>query len=96
MATYAMDIDIVPISGSNARTTRTLRFKSKAKTLPGLMAAAYRRYQEWLDIDTGYMPACVPDFVPYRLTREYDFDQDRFTYGCAPICDIFGHLSSPF
>lgn len=95
MATYAMDIDITRI-GSNARDTITLRFTSRAKTLPGIMAAAYRRYQEWLDTDKGAMPVCVPDFVPYRLVKEYDFDRDRFTYGCAPICDIFGHLCSPF
>lgn len=95
MATYAIDVDVVEI-GSNVRDSVTLRFKSRAKTLPGLMAAAYVRYQTWLKESESYMPAHVPDFVPYRLTKRYDFDHDRFTYGCEPICDIFGQLIRPF
>lgn len=96
MATYAIDIDVKRTTDESDRATVTLKFKSRAKTLPGLMAAAYKRYQWWLKSNPVYMPVCVPDFVPYRFTREYDFDHDRFTYGSEPICDIFGQLTRPF
>lgn len=96
MTTYAIDIDVKRIDNPSVTDTITLKFKSRAKTLPGLMARAYYRYRAWLSVAGDYMPAHGPDFIPYRLTRVYDFDRDRFTYGCAPVCDIFGNVTSPF
>lgn len=34
----------------------------------------------------------LPDFVLYRITREYDADYHRFVYGHEPACDIFGQF----
>ena len=93
MATYAIDIDVKLIGNPSIMDTITLKFKSRAKTVPGLMERAYYRYRAWLVVAGDYMPAHVPDFMPYRLTRVYDFDHDCFTYGSEPICDIFGNYS---
>lgn len=90
---YAIEVETREANG--VMTSHTVRFRSTAKTLPGLMAAAYRAYDVWLT-DTRFAHngdiAHLPDFVPYKIVRRYDFDHDRFTYERHPVCDIYGQL----
>lgn len=90
---YAIEVETREANG--VITPHTVRFHSSAKTLPGLMAAAHRVYAKWLT-DARFAHngdiARLPDFVPYKIERRYDFDRDRFTYERHPVCDIYGQL----
>lgn len=92
MATYEIEVPVKCDFTANHRTIARLKFRSRAKTLPGLMAAAHKRYQWWLKSDPKYMPVCVPDFVPYRVIRVWDHDYGRYVYDREPVCDIFGQF----